>query len=157
MALERCMAFLLADEFDSEELVDRRVPLRARGTGGFDDDDDEDDDDEGSRNYFSATVPSLSVLDFQKCFQLSHPQVETDNATVGGESIEERANVQTPFHELQYGHSGSLGGISKRQDVAASLGRKNTKKKVNLKFSSLVLGDLNLFQQENSLFTKPAP
>ncbi|KAI5627770.1 hypothetical protein C0J50_8411 [Silurus asotus] len=96
-------------------------------------------------------------LAVRTCCILYNMYLETDNATVGEESVGERANVQTPFHELQYGHSGSLGGISKRQDVAASLGRKNTKKKVNLKFSSFVLGDLNLFQQENSLFTKPAP
>ncbi|XP_051501682.1 uncharacterized protein si:ch73-257c13.2 [Myxocyprinus asiaticus] len=37
--------------------------------------------------------------------------------------------TQEPFHELPYGHSGSLGGISKRQDIAASLGRSTKKRK----------------------------
>ncbi|KAF4099621.1 uncharacterized protein si:ch73-257c13.2 isoform X1 [Onychostoma macrolepis] len=37
--------------------------------------------------------------------------------------------TQKPFHELRYGHSGSLGGISKRQDIAASLGRTTKKRK----------------------------
>ncbi|XP_048062971.1 uncharacterized protein si:ch73-257c13.2 isoform X1 [Megalobrama amblycephala] len=36
---------------------------------------------------------------------------------------------QKPFHELPYGHSGSLGGISKRQDIAALLGRTTKKRK----------------------------
>ncbi|KAB5517225.1 hypothetical protein PHYPO_G00187270 [Pangasianodon hypophthalmus] len=84
MALERCIAFLLADELDAEEYAHFKTPLQARGGRAEDDDDgdddgdddDDDDDEEGRKNYFSATVPSLSVLDFQKCFQLTQPQVE---------------------------------------------------------------------------------
>ncbi|KAK7150189.1 hypothetical protein R3I93_011449 [Phoxinus phoxinus] len=38
--------------------------------------------------------------------------------------------TQEPFHELPYGHSGSLGGISKRQDIAALLGRATKKRKL---------------------------
>ncbi|XP_060763508.1 uncharacterized protein si:ch73-257c13.2 [Neoarius graeffei] len=75
MALEGCIAFLLADELDAEEHAHFKKPPRAQGIRG-DDDDDGGDDDEGKKNYFSATVPSLSVLDFQKCFQLTQPQVE---------------------------------------------------------------------------------
>ncbi|XP_056620608.1 uncharacterized protein si:ch73-257c13.2 [Triplophysa dalaica] len=41
----------------------------------------------------------------------------------------EEAVSSKPFHELTYGHSGSLGGISKRQDIAASLKRINKKRK----------------------------
>lgn len=37
--------------------------------------------------------------------------------------------TQKPFHELPYGHSGSLGGISKRQDIATLLGRTTKKRK----------------------------
>ncbi|XP_053503214.1 putative nuclease HARBI1 [Ictalurus furcatus] len=83
MELETCIAFLLADELDAEEYAHLKKPLTTRGIRGGDDDDDDDDDDEDDedddedkKSYFSATVPSLSVLDFQKCFQLTQPQVE---------------------------------------------------------------------------------
>ncbi|KAM9496614.1 uncharacterized protein Hap1MRO34_000592 [Clarias gariepinus] len=77
MALERCIAaFLLADELDAEDHAHFTTRFKARGFGDDDDDDDESDDEEDKRNFFSATVPSLSVLDFQKCFQLTQPQVE---------------------------------------------------------------------------------
>ncbi|KAK3522593.1 hypothetical protein QTP86_025575 [Hemibagrus guttatus] len=91
MALESCIAFLLADELDAEEYTHFKTSLKTRGIGSInlhrnedddddeedeDDDDDDDDDDEGKKSYFSATAPSLSVLDFQKCFQLTQPQVE---------------------------------------------------------------------------------
>ncbi|XP_066533135.1 uncharacterized protein si:ch73-257c13.2 [Hoplias malabaricus] len=82
MALETCIAFLLADELDADECIyfKPRTPHKARKNRDFEvlfvDDEDEEGEDEGRRNYFSATVPSLSVLDFQKYFQLTQTQVE---------------------------------------------------------------------------------
>ncbi|KAG7331654.1 hypothetical protein KOW79_005623 [Hemibagrus wyckioides] len=86
MALESCIAFLLADELDAEEYTHFQTSLKTQGIGSIhphrnedddeDDDNEDDEDDEGKKSYFSATVPSLSVLDFQKCFQLTQPQVE---------------------------------------------------------------------------------
>ncbi|XP_022521079.2 uncharacterized protein si:ch73-257c13.2 [Astyanax mexicanus] len=81
MALESCIAFLLADELDAEEyaLFGPKAPVITRRIRDDDDNDDdggEGDRDDGDKNYFSATVPSLSVLDFQKYFQLTQTQVE---------------------------------------------------------------------------------
>lgn len=68
---------------------------------------------------------SKAGLAVRTCCILYNMYLETDNAA---ESEDEQANVQRPFHELPHGHSGSLGGISKRQDIAASLGRKTKKR-----------------------------
>ncbi|KAL7888766.1 hypothetical protein AOLI_G00037400 [Acnodon oligacanthus] len=75
MALETCIAFLLADELDADEYTNfkTKAPLKAREIR---DDEDDDGEDDHKNNYFSATVPSLSVMDFQKYFQLTQTQVE---------------------------------------------------------------------------------
>lgn len=78
----------------------------------------------------ALSVNSLSqtTLAVRTCCILYNMYLETDN-TASTESLdEEQPRVQPPFHELLYGHSGSLGGISKRQDIAASLGRKTKKR-----------------------------
>ncbi|XP_036438617.1 protein ALP1-like [Colossoma macropomum] len=77
MALETCIAFLLADELDADEYTNfkTKAPLKAREIRD-DEDDDDDGEDDRKKNYFSATVPSLSVTDFQKYFQLTQTQVE---------------------------------------------------------------------------------
>lgn len=71
----------------------------------------------------SVTQTSLAV---KTCCILYNMYLKTNNAAYM-ECIEEDSVVQEPFHELPNGHSGSLGGISKRQDIAASLGRKPKK------------------------------
>lgn len=75
----------------------------------------------------SLQVSSVSKaqLAVRTCCILYNMYLETDNAA---ESEDEQTNFQLPFHELPHGHSGSLGGISKRQDIAASLGRKTKKR-----------------------------
>ncbi|XP_072534975.1 uncharacterized protein [Salminus brasiliensis] len=82
MAVETCVAFLLADELDAEEYAQfkPKTPPKARKVREQEEeedvDEDDDEDDDGEKNYFSAAVPSLSVLDFQKYFQLTQTQVE---------------------------------------------------------------------------------
>ncbi|KAI4898255.1 hypothetical protein NFI96_033071 [Prochilodus magdalenae] len=82
MALETCIAFLLADELDADEFSRFKAPHKRRkirdntADDGADDDADDDAEDDCKKNYFSATVPSLSVMDFQKYFQLTQTQVE---------------------------------------------------------------------------------
>uniref|UniRef100_A0A4W4FGG4 DDE Tnp4 domain-containing protein n=1 Tax=Electrophorus electricus TaxID=8005 RepID=A0A4W4FGG4_ELEEL len=71
----------------------------------------------------SVAQTSLAV---HTCCILYNMYLETNNAA-SLECMEEDFITQMPFHELPTGHSGSLGGISKRQDVAASLGRKPKK------------------------------
>lgn len=72
----------------------------------------------------SVSKTSLAV---RACCILYNMYLESDHAA-SAEGVEEQANVQPPFHELPHGHAGSLGGISKRQDVVASLGRKTKKR-----------------------------
>ncbi|RXN16787.1 osteopetrosis-associated transmembrane 1-like isoform X1 [Labeo rohita] len=71
----------------------------------------------------SVCQTSLAV---KTCCILYNMFLETYNVPV--DCIEDDV-TQKPFHELPYGHSGSLGGISKRQDIAASLGRTTKKRK----------------------------
>ncbi|XP_076844215.1 uncharacterized protein LOC143489227 [Brachyhypopomus gauderio] len=105
MALETCVAFLLADELDSDEYghVKTTLPLKAWGTR---DDEEEDDDgvDEG-HSYFSDIVPNLSARDFQKYFHLSPTQVE------------ELVHLMPPREWT----SSSLEGCTVRRAVLASL------------------------------------
>lgn len=68
-----------------------------------------------------------SALAVRTCCILYNMYLETENAALAL-GIEDQGDVQLPFHELPHGHSGSLGGISKRQDIAASLGRKTKKR-----------------------------
>ncbi|XP_064196497.1 uncharacterized protein si:ch73-257c13.2 isoform X1 [Anguilla rostrata] len=63
----------------------------------------------------SAAVRACCIL-HNVCLENNNPVQldDTDCDTVS----------QEPFHSLPNGHSGSLGGISKRQDIAASLSKK---------------------------------
>ncbi|TSL47628.1 Protein ALP1-like [Bagarius yarrelli] len=67
-----------------------------------------------------------SALAVRTCCILYNMYLENDDADLA-HTEEEQTKVQVPFHELPFGHTGSIGGISKRQDVAASLGRKTKK------------------------------
>ncbi|XP_056126783.1 uncharacterized protein si:ch73-257c13.2 [Rhinichthys klamathensis goyatoka] len=71
----------------------------------------------------SICQTSLAV---KACCILYNMFLETYNVPV---DCMEDDITQEPFHELPYGHSGSLGGISKRQDIAALLGRTTKKRK----------------------------
>ncbi|XP_065112052.2 uncharacterized protein [Paramisgurnus dabryanus] len=62
----------------------------------------------------------------EACCILYNMFIETCN--MPAHWVEEKT-PQKPFHELPYGHSGSLGGITKRQDIATTLRRINKKKK----------------------------
>lgn len=77
--------------------------------------------------YLQMNSVGQTGLAVRTCCILYNMYLETDNAA-SGDSVDEHVNSQLPFHELPYGHSGSLGGISKRQDIAASLGRKTKKR-----------------------------
>lgn len=78
------------------------------------------------------SITQISMV-VKTCCILFNMFSDTDSITCV-ESMEQE-NIQQPFHELTDGHSGSLGGISKRQDVAASLGRKPQKIKGHYKAS----------------------
>lgn len=77
----------------------------------------------GCLQKHSVCQTSLSV---KACCILYNMYLETYNVIV---DCMDDDIPQKPFHELPYGHSGSLGGISKRQDIAGSLGRTAKKRK----------------------------
>ncbi|XP_062857219.1 uncharacterized protein si:ch73-257c13.2 [Trichomycterus rosablanca] len=103
MALETCIAFLLADELDAEDYASLKNKPNIKTPQIRDDEDDDDDKD--NENVFTAIVPSLSVLDFQKCFQLTQTQVE------------ELVNLLSPFQRA----SCKLAGWTMTHTVLASL------------------------------------